>query len=87
MDPQVRNLAWYLYKSIMKGITGLFIQIDPVGIIETYVAHLRKQLENLEGQIETLSGAKRKLADAIDRAKTELDDQLNLAKGRTEKKA
>lgn len=80
MDPQVRNLAWYLYKSIMKGITGLFIQIDPVGIIETYVAHLRKQLENLEGQIETLSGAKRKLSDAIDRAKTELDDQLNLAK-------
>jgi predicted nucleic acid-binding Zn-ribbon protein len=80
MDPQVRNLAWYLYKSIMKGITGLFIQIDPVGIIETYVAHLRKQLENLEGQIETLSGAKRKLSDAIDRAKSELDDQLNLAK-------
>jgi predicted nucleic acid-binding Zn-ribbon protein len=80
MDPQVRNLAWYLYKSIMKGITGLFIQIDPVGIIETYVAHLRKQLENLEGQIETLSGAKRKLSDAIYRAKTELDDQLNLAK-------
>jgi uncharacterized phage infection (PIP) family protein YhgE len=80
MDPQVRNLAWYLYKSIMKGITGLFIQIDPVGIIETYVAHLRKQLENLEGQIETLSGAKRKLSDAIDRAKEELDDQLNLAK-------
>jgi chromosome segregation ATPase len=80
MDPQVRNLAWYLYKSIMKGITGLFIQIDPVGIIETYVSHLRKQLENLEGQIETLSGAKRKLSDAIDRAKEELDDQLNLAK-------
>jgi hypothetical protein len=80
MDPQVRNLAWYLYKSLMRGITGLFIQIDPVGIIETYVAHLRKQLENLEGQIETLSGAKRKLQDAIDRAKEELEEQLNLAK-------
>jgi hypothetical protein len=85
MDPQVRNLAWYLYKSIMKGITGLFIQIDPVGIIETYVSHLRKQLENLEGQIETLSGAKRKLSDAIDRAKEELDDQLNLAKAAQKK--
>jgi hypothetical protein len=80
MDPQVRNLVWYLYKSIMRGITGLFIQIDPVGIIETYVSHLRKQLENLESQIQELSGAKRKLSDAIDRAKEELDEQLNLAK-------
>ena len=80
MDSQVRNLVWYLYKSLMRGITGLFIQIDPVGIIETYVAHLRKQLENLESQIETLSGAKRKLQDAIDRAKEDLDGQLNLAK-------
>ena len=80
MDPQVRNLIWYLYKSLMRGITGLFIQIDPVGIIETYVAHLRKQLENLESQIQTLSGAKRKLQDAIDRAKEDLEEQLNLAK-------
>lgn len=80
MDPQVRNLVWYIYKSIMRGLTGLFVQIDPVGIIETYVAHLRKQLENLNNQIQELSGAKRKLADAIDRAKEELDEQLNLAK-------
>ncbi len=80
MDHQVRTLVWYLYKSLMRGITGVFIQIDPVGIIETYVAHLRKQLENLESQIQELSGAKRKLSDAIDRAKEELDEQLNLAK-------
>lgn len=80
MDSQVRTLVWYLYKSLMRGITGLFIQIDPVGIIETYVAHLRKQLENLASQIETLSGAKRKLQDAIDRAKQDLDEQLNLAR-------
>lgn len=80
MDSQVRNLVWYIYKSLMRGITGIFIRIDPVGIIETYVAHLRKQLQSLESQIQELSGAKRKLADAIDRAKEELEEQLNLAK-------
>ncbi|HTX99002.1 MAG TPA: hypothetical protein VMG09_03175 [Bacteroidota bacterium] len=80
LDPQVRNLAWYLYKAIMRGITGLFIQLDPVAIIESYIAHLKKQLENLEEKIETLAGARRKLNDAIDKAKEEMDEQLNLAK-------
>jgi hypothetical protein len=80
MDPQVRNLAWYIYKSIMRGITGLFIQLDPVAIIETYVSHLKKQLASLEEKIMALSGAKTKLNDAIGRAREEMEEQLNLAK-------
>jgi DNA integrity scanning protein DisA with diadenylate cyclase activity len=80
LDPQVRNLAWYLYKAIMRWITGLFIQLDPVAIIETYVAHLRKQLEMLEDKIQTLAGARRKLKDAIDKAQEDMEEQLNLAK-------
>jgi len=80
MDSQVRTLVWYLYKSLMRWVTGLFIQIDPVGIIQSYVQHLRKQLESLMGRIQELAGAKRKLADAISRAQEELEEQLNLAK-------
>jgi len=80
MDSQVRNLAWYIYKALMRWITGLFIQLDPVAIIETYVAHLKKQLELLEEKISQLSGARTKLTDAISRAKEEMDEQLNLAK-------
>jgi hypothetical protein len=80
MDSQVRTLVWYLYKSLMRAITGIFIKIDPVGIIESYVDHLRKQLQSLQGRIQELAGAKRKLQDGIERAKAELEEQLNLAK-------
>lgn len=80
MDPQVRNLVWYLYKALMRGVTGLFIQLDPVAIIEVYVAHLKKQLELLEEKINALSGARQKLTDAIGKAKEEMEEQLNLAK-------
>jgi hypothetical protein len=80
MDPQVRNLVWYIYKALMRWITGLFIQLDPVAIIETYVAHLKKQLGLLEEKITALSGARTKLTDAIGRAKEEMEEQLNLAK-------
>lgn len=80
MDPQVRNLVWYIYKSLMRAITGLFIKLDPVAIIETYVAHLKKQLGLLEEKITSLAGARTKLTDAIGRAKGEMEEQLNLAK-------
>ena len=31
-DKRVRNLIWYMYKSFMRWITGLFVQIDPAAI-------------------------------------------------------
>ncbi len=31
-DPKLRTLISYIYKSIMRWVTGLFIQIDPIGI-------------------------------------------------------
>ncbi len=37
LDPKMRNLVWYMYKSVMRSITGFFVQIDPVGILKSYV--------------------------------------------------
>ncbi|NJK85694.1 MAG: hypothetical protein HC906_06740 [Bacteroidales bacterium] len=31
LDPKIRNLIFYLYKSFVRKITGIFIQIDPIG--------------------------------------------------------
>jgi hypothetical protein len=35
LDPKMRNLVWYMYKSVMRSITGMFVQIDPIGILTT----------------------------------------------------
>ena len=43
LDPKMRNLVWYMYKSIMRWITGIFIQIDPIGILKSYVEDLERQ--------------------------------------------
>ena len=29
LDPKMRNLVGYMYKSIMRWVTGMFVQIDP----------------------------------------------------------
>ncbi|MCC7244637.1 MAG: hypothetical protein IT269_03070, partial [Saprospiraceae bacterium] len=33
LDPKMRNLVWYMYKSVMRWITGVFVEIDPIGIL------------------------------------------------------
>lgn len=30
-DPKVRTLIWYFYKSMVEKITGVFVEIDPIG--------------------------------------------------------
>lgn len=32
-DPRMRNLVWYAYKSMMRSLTGMFVTIDPIGIL------------------------------------------------------
>jgi len=63
IDPRMRNLLFWGYSSIMRGVTGVFITIDPIGIIETYVDTLKdnlkkigRQTANVRGQIESLNG-------------------------------
>ncbi|MBP9198221.1 MAG: hypothetical protein KBF35_11165, partial [Saprospiraceae bacterium] len=37
LDGKTRALVSYMYKSAMRWITGLFVQIDPIGILKSYV--------------------------------------------------
>lgn len=37
LDPKARNLVWYLYKSVMRWITGIFVKIDPISILKSYM--------------------------------------------------
>jgi hypothetical protein len=78
-DPKFRTLIWYVYKSIMRWITGLFVQIDPVGILESYIDSLRTNLKKMDAQVQSLRGQMRKLKDIINQNTKIMDDNLALA--------
>lgn len=79
LDKDVQTFVFYLYKSFIRATRTALINTDPVGIIKNYVSHLQKQFERLEEKIQELSGARKKLEDAIERAKEELGQQMGLA--------
>lgn len=79
IDPRMRNLFFYGYKAIMRWFTGLFIQIDPIGILKSYVEDLEKNLSKMSKQIGKLRGQMHVLNEIIFNNKKEIQSNLTLA--------
>jgi phage shock protein A len=85
LDPKVRNLVWYMYKSVMRSITGWFVQIDPIGILKSYIEDLRDSLGKMNGQISNLKGQMYKLSEMIKQNQRDIQNNLGLANQAKEK--
>ncbi|MEL6866638.1 MAG: hypothetical protein AAFP19_19585, partial [Bacteroidota bacterium] len=79
LDPKMRNLVGYMYKSVMRWITGLFIQIDPIGILKSYVEDLKDNLRKMNRQISQLRGQMHKLNEIIHNNRRQIESNLSLA--------
>ena len=79
LDPKMRNLVFYGYKSIMRVITGAFVQIDPIGILKTYVEELQNNLRKMNKQISQLRAQMHKLKELIVNNEREIKNNLQIA--------
>jgi len=79
LDPKMRNLVWYMYMSAMRWITGLFVRIDPIGVLKSYIEDLEKSLRNLSKQIGALRGQMRQLKGTMDGNSTEIQKNMAIA--------
>jgi len=79
IDPRMRNLVGYMYKSFMRWITGIFVNIDPIGILKSYVESLEDNLTKMSAQIGNLRGQMRKLKTTMEENEKEIDNELKLA--------
>jgi phage shock protein A len=79
MDPKARNLLWYAYKSVMRWITGIFVKIDPISILKTYIEDLEKSLSTLSKQIGALRGQMRTLKGTMEQNEAEINKNMGIA--------
>ena len=85
LDPKMRNLIFYMYKSFMRWITGIFIQIDPIGILKSYIDDLKDNLKKMNKQIAVLKGQMKRLQQIIYDNKKSINSNLKLASAAKEK--
>jgi hypothetical protein len=79
LDPRMRNLVFFAYKSVMRSITGLFVEIDPIGILKTYVDSLQTSLGKLSQQIGVLKGQRSQLTQLMNSNASEIATNMKLA--------
>jgi hypothetical protein len=72
-DARVRAFLAYLYKAFFRLVTGLLIEIDPIGILRSHIDELRGKLELMRGQLGNLNGQIRR----VDRLMAQ-NDELRL---------
>lgn len=80
VDPKSRALIGYMYKSVMRAITGLFVNLDPIGILKSYVEEMEKNIRKLREQIGKIRGQSRQLQTLMERNSAEIENQLKLAR-------
>lgn len=79
-NKQSRNLVWYMYKGIMRTITKIFVQIDPIKILENYVDYLKKNMKQMNSHIMKLKGQINQLKTTMVKNSREMEHSLKLAK-------
>lgn len=85
LDPKMRTLIGYMYKSVMRWITSIFITIDPIGILKNYVDDLEDNLSKMSKQIGNITGQIRKLKTQIADNEKEIEQNLLIASKAREK--
>lgn len=80
LDPKWRTLVSYMYKSVMRWITGLFVTIDPIGILKNYISDLEDNLSKMGTQLGNLKGQMRKLITTVEENNREIQNNMLIAK-------
>jgi hypothetical protein len=79
LDPKMRALVSFSYKSVMRWITGLFVKVDPIGILKSYVEDLQDNLRKMNKQISQLRAQMHKLKEIIVNNQKEITSNLQMA--------
>lgn len=80
LDPRTRALVSYMYQSVMRKITGIFVTIDPIGILKNYVSDLEDNLKKMGKQIGNLKGQARKLKTMVSDNNKEIEQNIIIAR-------
>src|SRR5260370_417087 len=78
-DHRVRTLAKLIFQSAVRYLTGLFIELDPIGILKNYIAEMKKNLAVMDEQLGNLNGSIKTLQNQIDTNQKETDHSVALA--------
>lgn len=80
LDKRTRTLFSYMYQSVMRKITSIFVTIDPIGILKNYISDLEDNLKKMGKQIGNLKGQMRNLKNMVGTNNEEIEKNMAIAR-------
>ena len=82
-NKRIQTGLWYAGQRIMRTLAGIFVNTDPIGIMEDYIRNTEKEARKMDAEVTNIEGAhelvKRKLAANT----TQMQEYLALASAAT----
>jgi hypothetical protein len=78
-NKKVQTLVSYIFKSAMRKVTGAFVEIDPIGIMKSYIEDLIKKRTVMEESRDKLKGQLTVLERQINQNTTEYERAMATA--------
>ena len=84
-NSKFQTLVSYAFKSVMRKITGAFVEIDPIGIMKSYIEDLKAKRETMNVSIAKLRGQISVCEKQVNDNQIEYDKAMKTAKVAQEK--
>ena len=76
-NKRFRQTCSMLYFMVMRKITGLIIEIDPIAIVENKVKEMKKKILDIERQMGSLNGLNKQNERKIEEKKRQLQHEID----------
>lgn len=76
---RVRLVTRLAFEQTMRWTTGMFIQIDPIGILRDNIKEIRGQVQEFDKAVSSISGVRQRLYDDIESQKVGIEKNRQLA--------
>jgi len=70
--------AWLLYENAMRKVTGLIVELDPIGSMKSFLKSLGKYQQQLKTSLQAMRGQAEKLTDKLSRSDQAQEHSLKL---------
>ena len=78
-NKRIQTGLWYLGQRIFRTAASLFVNTDPIGIMEDYISNTEKEARNMEAEVGHIEGASELVKRKMDANTTQMQEYLALA--------
>ncbi len=78
-NKRIQAGLWYVGQRIFRTAAGLFVNTDPIGIMEDYIRNTEKEARNMEEEVGHIEGASELVKRKLDANRAQMQEYLSLA--------